>query len=120
MSEGETKFNNNSQGGMPISTKTSSSQSGTQGFRSRMTNRESTLRLPTFHGMGRDDIEQHWFTCEDIWFVKKVMDEASKIAQLETTFKDKSLTLYMKYKATMLVGQERPLTEIKIYLLREF
>jgi hypothetical protein len=75
-----------------------------------MVNQDSTLRLPTFHGMGRDDAEQHWFTCEAIWSVKRVTDEASKIAQLETTFRDRALTWYMKYKATTPVGQARSLT----------
>jgi hypothetical protein len=85
-----------------------------------MANQDSTLRLPTFHGMGRDDVEQHWFMCEAIWSVKRVTDEASKIAQLETTFRDRALTWYMKYKATACVGQARSLTEIKRDLLREF
>jgi hypothetical protein len=47
--------------------------------RLRMVNQDSTLRLPMFHGMGRDDAEKHWFTCEVIWSVKRITDEASKI-----------------------------------------
>jgi hypothetical protein len=35
-------------------------------------------------------------------------------------FRDKALTSYMKYKAIAPTGQERSLTEIKQYLLREF
>jgi hypothetical protein len=85
-----------------------------------MVNQDSTLRLPMFHGMGRDDAEQHWFTCEAIWSVKRIMDEASKIAQLETTFRDRALTWYMKYKATVPMGQARSLLDIKRDLLREF
>jgi hypothetical protein len=85
-----------------------------------MENQDSTLRLPMFHGMGKDDVEQHWFTCEAIWSVKRITDEATKIAQLETTFRDKALTWYMKYKATAPAGQERSLTEIKRDLLKEF
>jgi hypothetical protein len=73
-----------------------------------------------FHGMGKDDAEQHWFTCEAIWSVKRITDEASKIAQLETTFRDRALTWYMKYKVTAPVGQTRSLTKIKRDLLREF
>jgi hypothetical protein len=51
-----------------------------------MVNHDSTLRLPMFHGTGKDDVDQHWFTCEVIWYVKRIRDEASKIAQLETIF----------------------------------
>jgi hypothetical protein len=65
-----------------------------------MVNQDSTLRLPMFHEMGKDDVEQHWFMCEAIWSVKRITDEATKIVQLETTFRDKALTWYMKYKAT--------------------
>jgi hypothetical protein len=70
--------------------------------------------------MGKDDVKQHWFTCEAIWSVKRITDEATKIMQLETTFRDRALTWYMKYKATTPTGQMRSLTEIKQDLLREF
>jgi hypothetical protein len=85
-----------------------------------MVNEDSTLRLPAFHGMERDDVEQDWFTCEDIWFVKRFMDGESNISQLETTFRNIALKWYMKYKVTALVGQIRSLTEIKRDILREF
>jgi hypothetical protein len=65
---------------------TPNSQIGGISLRLRMVNQDSTLRLPMFHGMGRDDAEQHWFMCEVIWSVKRITDEATKIAQLETTF----------------------------------
>jgi hypothetical protein len=54
-----------------------------------------------FHGMSKDDVEKNWFTCEDIWFMKRITDEASNIAQLETTLRDIALMWYMKYKETM-------------------
>jgi hypothetical protein len=87
---------------------------------SKMGNQDSTLRLPVFHGMGRDDVEQHWFTCEAIWSLKRVTDDATKIMQIETTFKDRALTWYMKYRATTLVKQERSLAENMQDLLWEF
>lgn len=31
----------------------------------------STLNLLVFHGIGKDDVEQDWFTCESIWEVKQ-------------------------------------------------
>jgi hypothetical protein len=54
----------------------------------RMANHDSTLRFPMFHGTYRDDVEQHWFMCEVIWYMKRITDEASDIAQLETTFRE--------------------------------
>jgi hypothetical protein len=53
----------------------SSQKSGTN-LGPKMANQDSTLRFPMFHGMGKDDVEQHWFTCEAIWSVKRVTDEA--------------------------------------------
>jgi hypothetical protein len=41
--------------------------------RSRMENQDSTLILPIFHGMGKDDVEKHWFTCEVIWYGKRII-----------------------------------------------
>jgi hypothetical protein len=78
-----------------------------------MENQDSTLRLQVFHITGKDDAEKHWFTCEEIWSIKRVTDGAAKIVQLETTFKDRALTWYMKYKATAPVGHARYLNEIK-------
>jgi hypothetical protein len=46
----------------------SSSHSGREVSSLKMANQDSTLRLPTFHGIGRDDAKQHWFTYEEIWF----------------------------------------------------
>ena len=77
-----------------------------------MENQDNTLRFPMFHGMCKDDAEQHWFTCESIWSIKRIAYEATKIMHLETTFRDRDLTWYMKYKDTTPVGQERSLAEI--------
>jgi hypothetical protein len=49
--------------------------------------------------MSKDDAKQHWFTCGAIWYVKRITNEAMEISQLETTFRDKALVWYMKYKA---------------------
>jgi hypothetical protein len=46
---------------------------------SKIENHDSTLMLPVFHGMGKDDVEKHWFTCESIWFVKRITDDVVKI-----------------------------------------
>jgi hypothetical protein len=68
-----------------------------------MVNQDTTLRLPMFHGTSKDDAKQHWFTCEDLWFLKRIIDEASKIAHLDTIFRDIAMTWYIKYKVTTLV-----------------
>jgi len=60
--------------------------------------------LPAFHTMGKDDVEQHWFMCEAIWSVKRIVNEATKIVKLETTFKDRALKWYKKYNAIASVG----------------
>jgi hypothetical protein len=85
-----------------------------------MVNQDNTLRLPVFHGMGKDDVEQHWFTSEEIWSMKRITDETTKIVHLETMFRNKALMWYMKYKATMPIGWIRSLVDIKRDLLKEF
>jgi hypothetical protein len=78
------------------------------------------MRLLEFHGMGRDNAKKHWFMCEAIGSMKRVIYEASKITQLDTTFRDIDLTWYMKYKDTTPMRQVRSLIEIKRDLLRKF
>jgi hypothetical protein len=52
--------------------------------------------------------------------MKRIINEASKITQLETTFKDIAMMWYMKYKVIVPTGQTRSLTESKRDLLKEF
>jgi len=80
MSEEKGDTNNTSQGRVtiPKSQKTSS-QSGGHGPRLIMDNQDTKLWLPMFHGMSKDDVEKHWFMCEDIWFVKRIIEKALKI-----------------------------------------
>jgi hypothetical protein len=85
-----------------------------------MANQDSTLIFPLFHGMGKDDAKKNWFTCQAIWFVKRVIDEETKITQLDTNFSDRALTWYMKYKAIALAGHARSLAKIKHDMIREF
>ena len=81
---------------------------------------DATLKLPVFHDTGRDDAKQHWFTYEAVWMVKQTPNDLAKIAQLETTFRERALTWYMKFKATTPPRQVRTLAEIKKALLKEF
>jgi hypothetical protein len=79
-----------------------------------MGNQYITLRLSMFQGKGKDDVEQHWFTCREIWCMKRITDEEAKIMKIETTFKKKSLMWYMNYlKATALAIKKRSLTKLR-------
>ena len=49
------------------------------------------MKLPVFKGTGLEDPEQHWFLCNVVWSVKQVVDDAIKMAQLTTTFRDRAL-----------------------------
>jgi hypothetical protein len=110
MSVEEIKVSNTSLGIFLVSISISPTTSGQSGgciTRFSMENQDTNLRLPMFHGTGRDDENQHWFMCEAIYSVKRIIDEASKIVQLEITFRDIYLTWYMNYKATTSVEQTR-------------
>jgi hypothetical protein len=52
---------------------------------------DNTLRLLEFQGVGSEDLEHHLFVCEIIWAAKNFQDEATNIAQLETTFRGHTL-----------------------------
>lgn len=71
------------------------------------------LRMPIFHRIGTKDLEQHLFVCEVVWTAKQVQYEATKIAQIESMFKDHALTWYMKYKGVMIARQNKTLVDIK-------
>lgn len=77
-----------------------------------------TLKLPSFHGTRRDDLEQHWFTYEAIWAVMQTLNDHVNIEKSETKFRERVLTWYMKLKPTMSIGKAWMLDEIKQALLR--
>jgi hypothetical protein len=62
-----------------VSILTTNNQIKEVGLRVTMANQDTTLRLPMFHGIGMDDKEQHWFTCKEIWYVKRIIDKATNI-----------------------------------------
>jgi len=70
----------------------------------RMANQDSTLIFLVFHGTGKDDVKQNSFTYKEIWSAKRVTNEVANISQVETMFRDRALTCYMKYKASALAG----------------
>lgn len=81
---------------------------------------DTILKVPIFHRIGKYDVEQHWFIYEEIWVVKQTIDENAKIEYLETTFRERYLMWYMKFKDTTLAKQARSLAQIKKSLLKEF
>jgi hypothetical protein len=36
---------------------------------------DSRIRLPMLHGIERDTVEQHWFTCQATWTMRNIVDE---------------------------------------------
>ena len=40
---------------------------------------DSTLKLPIFYRTSKDDIKQHWFTCEEIQAVKQTSNDVAKV-----------------------------------------
>jgi hypothetical protein len=81
---------------------------------------ENTLRIPEFKGVGSEDLEQHLFVCEAVWAAKNILDKATKIAQLATTFRGRALVWYMKLQGITPTRQDRTLTELKQALLKDF
>ena len=77
---------------------------------------ENDIKIPVFRGTGLEDPNQHWFLCEAMWNVKQVTDNNVKMAQLTTTFRDKSLNWFMKYTD----GQTRTFAEEKVVLTAKF
>jgi hypothetical protein len=76
------------------------------------------MRLPTFRGDGSKDPNHHWFLCEDVWSIKKIINETVKRAQFNTTLRDRTLSWYMKFFQG--VAQPKPLNVIKTTLIVEF
>ena len=76
------------------------------------------IKLLVFQGIGAKDPDQHFFLCEAVWNIKQVQNDDTKRAQLETTFRDKALTWFMKFSTSM--QQPKTIQEIKDELKKEF
>jgi hypothetical protein len=72
------------------------------------------MRLPIFRGDGSEDPDHHWFLCEVVWSIKKVIDEAIKRDQFSTTLRDYALRWYMNFFTTFV--QPTTFNDIKIAL----
>lgn len=76
------------------------------------------IKLPIFRGTSAEDPEQHFFICEAVWNIKQVQNNDIKRAQLTTTFRDTTLTWFMKFYAS--AQQPKTIKEIKDELKKEF
>ena len=72
------------------------------------------IKLPVFKGTRSKDPEQFWFLCEAVWTAKNIMDQNTRIAQLVTSFRDRSLTWFMKFSST----QNYALADIKKAMIK--
>ena len=81
-----------------------------------MAHMHDDIKLPIFKGTGSEDPEQFWFLCEAVWTTKNITDQDTKRAQLVTSFKDRSLTWFMKFSRT----QNHAFPDIKEAMIKEF
>ena len=102
------------------SSKTPPSSQGTPLVQQPQSPRRNTMandiNLPIFRGTRLEDPKQHWFLCEAVWNVKQVTNDAVKMTQLTTTFRDRALNWFMKYSAR----QARTLAHVRAALINEF
>ena len=55
------------------------------------------LKLPTFKGVGDDDMDRFWFVVDFVWTAKNVTNDMVKRAQLSLAFDERALDWYMRY-----------------------
>ena len=58
------------------------------------------IKLPVFWGTSIEDPNQHFFLCEEVWNIKQVQNDDTKKEQLETTFRVRALTWFMKFSTS--------------------
>ena len=76
-------------------------------------NMATHLKLPTFNGMGDEDMDRFWFVTESVWMAQNVTSDVVKQAQLSLAFEERALDWYMGY-----IGQNLNaiINEIKVAL----
>jgi hypothetical protein len=80
----------------------------------------SLTRYPKFWGKGDEDVEQHWFLCEAIWWSRGTLD-ANKLVEFQTTLRGRALKWYMKsIKPGNPQGKPFPLPQVKQKFIVEF
>ena len=53
-------------------------------------------QYPEFSGRGNDDVEQHWYLCEEIWRARQTLD-AGKLIEFQTTLRERALRWFIKW-----------------------
>jgi hypothetical protein len=86
----------------------------------KMERHDPTIRLPQFKGEVSEDPENHLFICENIWEVKQIIDEDTKLAQLYIPLRDRALDWYKILAMNSLPGTTKMIGEIKKFLINEF
>jgi hypothetical protein len=81
---------------------------------------DPTTRLLEFHGDGSEDPKKNLFVCERIWEAKRVTDEATKVAQLAITFRNRAMDWYMNLAVNNPQGVLTTVAKIKQALITEF
>jgi hypothetical protein len=76
--------------------------------------------IPKFWGKGDEDVEQHWFLCEAIWWSHGTLD-ANKLVEFHTTLRGQALKWYMKsIEPGNPQGKPFPLPQVKQKFIVEF
>ena len=57
------------------------------------------LRLPTFKGVGDEDMDRFWFVADSVWTAQNVATDMMKRAQLPLAFEDRVVDWYMRHIA---------------------
>ena len=55
------------------------------------------MKLPTFKGVGDEDMERFWFVANAIWTTQNVNIDVVKRAQLDMAFESRALDWLMGY-----------------------
>jgi hypothetical protein len=85
-----------------------------------MATHDPTTRLLEFKGEALEDLEKHFFTCENIWDEKQITNEDTKLEKLVITIMDRALDWYMSLATNNPPRTTRTIADIKKLLINEF
>ena len=77
----------------------------------------ANLKLPTFKGVGDEDMDRFWFVAESVWTTQNITSDVVKQAQLSLAFEGRALDWYMGYVAQHL---NATIDGIKMTLKQQF
>ena len=60
---------------------------------------DAHMKLPTFKGVGDEDMDQFWFVAGSIWTAQNVASDVVKRVLLSLAFEGRALDWYMRYIA---------------------